>query len=117
MRVTTIVKATLHSVNRRILRCILIVFYIINQNQRLIVFCFAVIAHIALHAYEMTSFLYFTQTFQDVYHILSLVVRCQGAVAMPLGIQAVPRSFPASGTFSREDLLMKLFLRPFFLCR
>ena len=31
MRVTAIVKATLHSVNRHILRCILIVFYISDQ--------------------------------------------------------------------------------------
>ena len=36
-------------------------------------------------------------------------------VAMPLGMQAVVRSIPASGTFLREDLVMNIFLRPFFL--
>ena len=34
---------------------------------------------------------------------------------MPLRMQAVPKSIPASGTFFREDFVMKMFLRPFFL--
>ena len=39
------------------------------------------------------------------------------AVAMPLGMQAVPRSIPVSGTFFCEDLVMEIFQRPFFLSR
>ena len=37
------------------------------------------------------------------------------SVPMPLEMQSVPRSTPASGIFFREDLVMKIFLRPFFL--
>ena len=37
------------------------------------------------------------------------------SVATLLGMQAVPRSIPASVTFFREDLVMKIFLWPFFL--
>ena len=33
---------------------------------------------------------------------------------MQLGMQVLPRSIPASGTFIPEDLVMKIFLRPFF---
>ena len=36
-------------------------------------------------------------------------------VAMSLGNQEAPRSILASGTSLREDLVMKIFLRPFFL--
>ena len=39
------------------------------------------------------------------------------SVAMSLGNQEAPRSILASGTSFREDLVMKLFLRPFFLFR
>ena len=35
--------------------------------------------------------------------------------AMPLWVQEAPRLIPVSGTFYREDLVMKIFLRPFFL--
>ena len=48
---------------------------------------------------------------------------CQAAggivrsVAMSLGNQEAPRSILASGTSFREDLVMKLFLRPYFLFR
>ena len=38
-------------------------------------------------------------------------------VAMLLGNQEAPRSILASGKSFREDLVMKLFLRPFFLFR
>ena len=37
------------------------------------------------------------------------------SVAISLGNQEAPRSILASGTSFREDLVMKLFLRPFFL--
>ena len=37
------------------------------------------------------------------------------SVAMSLGNQEAPRSILASGTSFREDLVMKIFLRPFFL--
>ena len=33
------------------------------------------------------------------------------SVAMPLGVHAVPRLILASGTFFREDLVMKMLLR------
>ena len=36
---------------------------------------------------------------------------------MTLGNQEAPRSILASGTSFREDLVMKIFLRPFFLFR
>ena len=36
------------------------------------------------------------------------------SVAMSLGNQEAPRSILASGTSFREDLVMKIFLRPFF---
>ena len=36
-------------------------------------------------------------------------------VAMPFGMQEAPLSILASGTFFGEDLVMKIFLRPFFL--
>ena len=36
---------------------------------------------------------------------------------MSLGNQEAPRSILASGTSFREDLVMKIFLRPFFLFR
>ena len=36
------------------------------------------------------------------------------AMLLELGVQAVPRSI-TSGTFFSEDLVMKLFLRSFFL--
>ena len=36
---------------------------------------------------------------------------------MSLGNQGAPRSILASGTSFREDLVMKIFLRPFFLFR
>ena len=39
------------------------------------------------------------------------------SVAMSLGNQKAPRSILASGTSFREDLVMKIFLRPFFLFR
>ena len=39
------------------------------------------------------------------------------SVAMSLGNQEAPRSILASGTSFREDLVMKSFLRPFFLFR
>ena len=39
------------------------------------------------------------------------------SVAMLLGNQEAPRSILASGTSCREDLVMKLFLLPFFLFR
>ena len=39
------------------------------------------------------------------------------SVAMSLGDQEAPRSILASGTSFREDLVMKLFLRPFILFR
>ena len=39
------------------------------------------------------------------------------SVAMSLGNQEAPRSILASGTSFREDLVMKLFLRPFVLFR
>ena len=39
------------------------------------------------------------------------------SVAMPLGMQAVPRLIPASVTFFRGDLVMKIFFWPFFLFR
>ena len=39
------------------------------------------------------------------------------SVVMSLGDQEAPRSILASGTSFREDLVMKLFLRPFFLFR
>ena len=38
-------------------------------------------------------------------------------VAMSLGNQEAPRAILASGTSFREDLVIKLFLRPFFLFR
>ena len=37
--------------------------------------------------------------------------------ASSLGMQAAPSSIPTSGTFFRGDLVMKTFLRPFFLFR
>ena len=37
------------------------------------------------------------------------------SVTMSLGNQEAPRSILASGTSFREDLVMKIFLRPFFL--
>ena len=40
-----------------------------------------------------------------------------GTVAMLFGMQVVPRSISPSGTFIREDLVMKIFLWPFFLFR
>ena len=40
-----------------------------------------------------------------------------GSVAMSLGNQEPPRSILTSGTSFREDLVMKIFLRPFFLFR
>ena len=39
------------------------------------------------------------------------------SVAMLLGNQEAQRSILASGTSFREDLFMKLFLRPFFFFR
>ena len=39
------------------------------------------------------------------------------SVAMLLGNQEAPRSILASGTSFCEDLVMKLFLQPFFLFR
>ena len=39
------------------------------------------------------------------------------SVAMSLGNQEAPGSILASGTSFREDLGMKLFIRPFFLFR
>ena len=39
------------------------------------------------------------------------------SVAMSLGNQEASRSILASGTSFREDLVMKLFLRSFFLFR
>ena len=39
------------------------------------------------------------------------------SVAMSLGNQEAPRSILASGTSFREDLVMNIFLRPFFLFR
>ena len=39
------------------------------------------------------------------------------SVAMSLGNQEAPRSILTSGTSFLEDLVMKLFLRPFFLFR
>ena len=38
-----------------------------------------------------------------------------GSVSMSLGNQEAPQSNLASGTLFREDLVMKLFLWPFFL--
>ena len=53
--------------------------------------------------------------------MISIRVREPGviarSVAMLLGNQEAPRSILASGTFFREDLVMELFLRPFFLFR
>ena len=43
--------------------------------------------------------------------------RDSSVVVMPLGMQEAPRSIPASSTFFREDLVMKIFLRPFLLFR
>ena len=37
------------------------------------------------------------------------------SVAMSLGNQEAPRSILASGTSFREDLVIKIFLRPYFL--
>ena len=37
------------------------------------------------------------------------------SLAVTLEMQATLRLIPASGTFFREDLVMKIFLRPFFL--
>ena len=37
------------------------------------------------------------------------------SVAMSPGNQEAPRSILVSGTFFREDLIIKLFLRPFLL--
>ena len=37
------------------------------------------------------------------------------SVTTSLGKQEAPRSILSSGTFFREDLVMKIFLRPFFL--
>ena len=39
------------------------------------------------------------------------------SVAISLGNQEAPRSILASGTSFREDLVLKIFLRPFFLFR
>ena len=39
------------------------------------------------------------------------------SVAMSLGNQEAPRSILASGTSFCEDLVMEIFLRPFFLFR
>ena len=39
------------------------------------------------------------------------------SVAMSLGNQGAPQSILASGTSFREDLVMKIFLRSFFLIR
>ena len=39
------------------------------------------------------------------------------SVSLSLGNQEAPRSILASGTSFREDLVMILFLRPFFLFR
>ena len=39
------------------------------------------------------------------------------SVAMSLGNQEAPRTILASGTSFHEDLVMKLFLQPFFLFR
>ena len=39
------------------------------------------------------------------------------SIAMSLGNQEAPRSILTSGTSFREDLVMKIFLRPFFLFR
>ena len=36
-RVTAVFKASLHNVNRHIKRCILMVYYITNQNSRLVI--------------------------------------------------------------------------------
>ena len=50
-------------------------------------------------------------------HFLTLPGAIARSVAMPLGKQEALRSILASGTSFREDLVMKLFLRPFFLFR
>ena len=54
-------------------------------------------------------------------HCISFFIILPGAiarsVAMSLGNQEAKRSILASGTSFREDLVMKLFLRPFFLFR
>ena len=39
------------------------------------------------------------------------------SVVRPFGMQADPRLAPTSGTFFHEDLVMKIFLWPFFLFR
>ena len=50
--------------------------------------------------------------------IFPVVVSMPGAIArsvgMSLGNQEAPRSILTSGTSFREDIVMKLFLRPFF---
>ena len=59
-----VVKATLQSVNRDILRCILIVCYKTIKPQRLVILCFSVIAHMAFNAYLTTCLLLFNGNFQ-----------------------------------------------------
>ena len=47
--------------------------------------------------------------------IFTSTVAVARSVAMSLGNQEAPRSILASGTSLSEDLVMKLFVRPFFL--
>ena len=54
---------------------------------------------------------------RDKHDFLTLLCAIALSVAMLFGNQGSPRSILASGTSFREDLVIKLFLRPFFLFR
>ena len=62
---TTVLKATLYSANRHVLRCIWTFHHTTNYTSTFFVnLCYAVIAHIAFHAYLTTHLLLFYANFQ-----------------------------------------------------
>ena len=51
----------------------------------------------------------------ELHHVWLLPDAISRFIAILLGMQEAPPSIPASGTFFREDLVMKIFQRPFIL--
>ena len=75
-------------------------------------------SHLAMLVEHLIFFvIQFFYSFLCPFHFLSQLGAIAWSVAMSLVNQEAPRSILASGTSFHEDLVMELFLRPFFLFR